>query len=233
MICVDVRNMLGVYVVGAIDPADRSVVDRHVAYCRACRDELAGLAGLPALLGRVTEAQIAEIGQPPEEPFESALAEVVAQRRTARQRRWWSRGRLSLAIAAPAAAAAIVGAVMLQPVPPGPPKPSPTPPRTLVVPQTVLRGRDPATGITATVGLTGRKWGTSLTAQLTGVPVGTSCKLVAISSTGKRDAAASWRVVSPGAASFTGSTMLAPNEISRIEISAVDSKRPFVSMPVR
>ena len=52
--CPEARIALGVYVLGAIDPADRAVVDAHLTTCRDCRDELAGLAGLPALLSRVS-----------------------------------------------------------------------------------------------------------------------------------------------------------------------------------
>jgi len=42
--CTDARPSLGVYVLGAIDPAERSLVDAHLTTCRDCRDELAGLA---------------------------------------------------------------------------------------------------------------------------------------------------------------------------------------------
>ncbi len=60
MDCPEARISLGVYVLGAIDPAERALVDAHLATCRDCRDELAGLAGLPALLARVsTEEAIA------------------------------------------------------------------------------------------------------------------------------------------------------------------------------
>ena len=52
--CAHVRQALGVYVVGAIDPAERVCVDQHLAACPRCRAEVAGLAGLPALLGKVT-----------------------------------------------------------------------------------------------------------------------------------------------------------------------------------
>jgi Putative zinc-finger len=52
--CARILQALGVYVVGAIDPAERVLVERHVALCLGCRAELAGLAGIPALLGRVT-----------------------------------------------------------------------------------------------------------------------------------------------------------------------------------
>ena len=48
--CTDARQSLGVYVLGAIEPAERALVDAHLLTCRDCRDELAGLAGLPALL---------------------------------------------------------------------------------------------------------------------------------------------------------------------------------------
>src|SRR2546430_9841992 len=59
--CPDARPSLGVYVLGAIDPAERALVDAHLLTCRDCRDELAGLAGLPALLARVNPDEISRI----------------------------------------------------------------------------------------------------------------------------------------------------------------------------
>ena len=59
--CADARPSLGVYVLGAIDPAERALVDAHLLTCRDCRDELAGLAGLPALLARVNPDEISRI----------------------------------------------------------------------------------------------------------------------------------------------------------------------------
>jgi predicted lipoprotein with Yx(FWY)xxD motif len=50
--CAGIRPQLGVYLTGAIGPADRVVVVRHLTACDGCRAELAGLAGLPALLRR-------------------------------------------------------------------------------------------------------------------------------------------------------------------------------------
>src|SRR5258708_38911557 len=52
--CRGLRELLGVYVVGAIEPAERSMVDSHLETCHDCREELAGLAALPALLHRVS-----------------------------------------------------------------------------------------------------------------------------------------------------------------------------------
>jgi len=50
--CAGIRPQLGVYLTGAIASADRVVVVRHLTACDGCRAELAGLAGLPALLRR-------------------------------------------------------------------------------------------------------------------------------------------------------------------------------------
>ena len=57
--CASIRPQLGVYVTGSIAPADRAVVVRHLTSCERCRDELAGLAALPAMLRRLP-AQVAE-----------------------------------------------------------------------------------------------------------------------------------------------------------------------------
>jgi anti-sigma factor RsiW len=70
MECPEARISLGVYVLGAIDPAERAQVEGHLATCRDCRDELAGLAALPALLARVTA--------------EEAMALAVRRRRPGR-----------------------------------------------------------------------------------------------------------------------------------------------------
>jgi predicted lipoprotein with Yx(FWY)xxD motif len=50
--CAGIRAQLGIYVFGAITPADRATVVRHLATCPGCRDELVGLAALPGLLLR-------------------------------------------------------------------------------------------------------------------------------------------------------------------------------------
>ena len=82
---------------GAIDPAERGLVDAHLATCRDCRDELAGLAGLPALLARVNPDEISRIcaddavrpmasDEPPEELVGTVLDLAEARRRRNRWR---------------------------------------------------------------------------------------------------------------------------------------------------
>ena len=95
--CTEARPSLGVYVLGAIDPAERGLVDAHLVTCRDCRDELAGLAGLPALLARVNPDEISRIraddavrpmasDDPPEELLGTVLGLAEARRRRNRWR---------------------------------------------------------------------------------------------------------------------------------------------------
>ena len=108
--CGDVRLALGVYVVGAIDPAERTIVDVHLSHCPACREELAGLAGLPALLGRVPARDVerlaasgatGDLEEPPPELLSSLLRRVAARRRA---RKW-----RTITVAAAAAVIAVAG----------------------------------------------------------------------------------------------------------------------------
>ena len=90
--CREMRQLLGVYVVGAIDPAERAAVEEHLAECASCRDELAGLASLPAMLSRVPPADVEQLSlapsglpdmaEPPAELLNSLLRKVSAKRRT-------------------------------------------------------------------------------------------------------------------------------------------------------
>jgi anti-sigma factor RsiW len=74
--CADIRVQLGIYVFGAITPADRALVVQHLATCPNCRDELVGLAALPGLLHRPS---IAAAAFPDDDPQPAPIA---------RRRRW-------------------------------------------------------------------------------------------------------------------------------------------------
>jgi len=62
--CAQTQIELGAYLVGAISPEDRARLVRHIASCERCRDELAGLAGLPGLLRRVPPDARPDRGEP-------------------------------------------------------------------------------------------------------------------------------------------------------------------------
>ncbi|TDV39793.1 anti-sigma factor family protein [Actinophytocola oryzae] len=51
---------LGVYLLGALDPAERSAFESHLAYCATCRGELVRLAPLPGLLNQIAPEDFAD-----------------------------------------------------------------------------------------------------------------------------------------------------------------------------
>jgi anti-sigma factor RsiW len=91
--CTGIRAQLGVYVFGAIAPADRATVVRHLATCPPCRDELAGLAGLPGLLLRPPVVAAAFADDPaatevaPEQTLLHRAIDAITRRLTRRGRR--------------------------------------------------------------------------------------------------------------------------------------------------
>jgi anti-sigma factor RsiW len=57
---------VGAYVLGALVPAERDAFEKHLATCAICREEVAELAVLPGLLGRIdfeTARSIAQEGE--------------------------------------------------------------------------------------------------------------------------------------------------------------------------
>ncbi|WP_354645342.1 anti-sigma factor family protein [Kitasatospora camelliae] len=72
-----IRLSLGAYILGALSPEEDEQVTAHLAECAECRAEHAKLAGLPALLASVSEAEVA--GEAPPAPRED-LAEQLVER---------------------------------------------------------------------------------------------------------------------------------------------------------
>jgi predicted anti-sigma-YlaC factor YlaD len=190
--CAVVRQELGVHVLGALGPADRSVVELHLASCSRCREELAGLAALPALLRKVPAASAAILGGesagefPPggpaaKEPLSALLSRVA---RVRRRRRW----RLTAAAAVLIAATATAwGLRTLQPVSP----PSAPAARQWAA---LAGGFNPVTRAGAVVRYSARAWGADLEVQVSGIPVGTICQFWVTSTTGQDIPAGAWTI---------------------------------------
>ena len=117
--CAGIRPQLGVYVTGAIGPADRAALVRHLASCERCRDELAGLAALPGLLRRLPAAQPCgdSAAAHQRDAGEALPGRVLSRMAARRRRRRWAR---AAAAAVLAAAAATGWAVRPGSPPPGP-----------------------------------------------------------------------------------------------------------------
>jgi Putative zinc-finger len=202
MDCAEARLSLGVYVLGAIDPAERAMVDSHLAGCRDCRDELAGLAGIPALLSRVgaeeafalaesdgPPAGLAAAGQTVAEPPRELLATVIDLTSARRRRRRLRDASLGVA-AALIIAAGVFGGLRLGSSAPQATQASAQFPGPASGPWQTATGQ--SQGMTATVMYRPMGWGSQLAAKVSGIPVGTTCQIWVLGPGGTRTLAGSW-----------------------------------------
>ncbi|MFA1537752.1 anti-sigma factor family protein [Actinomadura monticuli] len=235
--CTDVRTSLGVYVLGALDPGERSRLEGHLERCPACRDELAGLAGLPAMLGRVEAEQLERMTGPPPELLDGLLARAAERRRG-----WLGRlaGRRGPGGWAPLAAAAclllVVGGLFggfVLPIGPDGATAKPPPSATASPTATAERisAANPASDIKGYVVLRKKEWGTEVELHLAGVPKGSHCRLLVIARDGRRDALGSWYVpYDEGYGEYRGSTMFPRGQLFSFEIVGLDG-RPLLTIP--
>lgn len=241
--CADVRLVLGVYVLGAAEPAERTLVRTHLAWCRDCREELAGLAGLPGLLRRVPAAEADKLlaseagpGGRADPPADSALPRLLGRAaRTRRVRRW-------LALAATAAAVVLAagsgiaagggfGADRVQR--PAGPLVATKPLVSSQVAWETAAARNDLTRTSATVRYAPAAFGTQLMVSVSGVAPGTTCELRVIGPGGHREIAGAWTVAT---AQYTGTWIGGSTSfpVSSIRGFAVVSERKIlVSVPVK
>jgi anti-sigma factor RsiW len=237
--CTEARLSLGVYVLGAIDPAERALVDAHLLTCEECRDELAGLAGLPALLARVNPDEISRIrtddtvgsnvpaaamvsngpaasgggteDRPPGELIGTVLDLAQARRR---------RGRWRLAAAA-AAVVAIAGGlagglssisttrVIKVPLSPGTSQ------------WETVQAVSKISGASASVAYAHEQWGDAYAVLVDHIPVGTTCELWIVHPDGTRTLAGSWTTApDEGKVWYSGSTAATDKAASSYQITS-------------
>jgi Putative zinc-finger len=211
--CREIRQLLGVYVVGAIDPAERALVDEHLSECAFCRDELAGLAGLPAMLSRVPAAELERMGgnvvslpdpaEPSPELLNSLLRRVAVRRRT----RMW-RAAASVAAAAVIAAGGTAAGLELISSSAGV--------------TDVASGVNATTHVWAKVDYSKATWGSAMRVQVTGIKPGTVCKFWVITKSGM-SYAGSWMVGSAtpyGSPWYSASSRVTPTAVHAFEITS-------------
>jgi Putative zinc-finger len=222
--CARARLELGVYLLGAMEAAKRAQVDSHLAACPWCREELAGLAGLPALLGKVPAVEAMRLapdggGGAPGPPLE-VLAGWVARTRRLRQ----------VSAAAVIALIAGIAAVLAPPAL----HPAALPPAAVVAPRWAgtTEAANPVTGAWAAIRYAPEPWGTALEARVTGIPAGTRCQFWVTGTRGRDFAAGGW-IIPAGSQRgwYPASVPVAAASLRGFEITT--GSRALVAIPAR
>jgi anti-sigma factor RsiW len=223
--CRDIRHALGVYVLGAIDPAERATVDSHLSSCPECREELAGLAGLPALLRRIPVDEAQQLADEPDDelagsemPSDQVLESLLARTSRARQARRW-RGLAAAAavvVVAGAAGAATYSAL--------------NPAAASSAHWDTSAAANAATHVSATVRYTAESWGTAVNTQVHGLPDNVRCSLVVTDTAGQKVVAGSWKTsYDEGKTWYTGGSSVMMDSLRSFSI--VSGGRVLVTIP--
>jgi anti-sigma factor RsiW len=225
--CRDTRHALGVYVLGAIDPAERSMVDVHLSTCPECREELAGLAGLPALLRRIPVGEAQQLAEddldelpgaglsraemPSDQMLQSLLDRTVRSRQT---RRWRGLAAAAAVVLVAGAAGAAGWSAMHQAG--GGAGGSP-----VAAHFTSVSATNPATHVAATVRYAGQGWGTVLDTQVKNVPAGARCQLLVTDSSGRTTVVGGWTTAyDEGSVWYPGSAPVALDSVRSFEVTS-------------
>jgi Putative zinc-finger len=219
---------VGAYSLGLLEERDRRAFEDHLAGCASCAAELAELSPMKALL-RGVEPTGAAHGEPGQENVTELIRRRATQKR--RRRRW------QVAVGAAAGIALIGGGiaagVALAPQPGGGPPPA------LALPGQLHSATDSGTGVTGTVGLVAKGWGTQVTLDLSKVHGPVECQLVAVSTTGERRVVMGWLVAAPGDGVpghpahlvIQGGTSIPRSDLARVDVNVVNG-RTLLSIPV-
>jgi hypothetical protein len=223
--CREIRQALGVYVLGSIDPAERAQVDEHLSSCQECREELANLAGLPAMLRKVpiVEAErLAAYEQDPElagVPSAEMLTSLIARTANVRRIHRWRTVAAAAAVAIVALGGGAFAANALQP------SGAPAPPgvaQTGTVAWQQTSGNGPVTGAHLKVRYRHEPWGTRMEVNVTGLQPGSVCQFQVTDATGGKSVVGSWRV-SQETSWYGASTWLGEEELRSFQVT-IDGK---------
>lgn len=244
------HETVGAYALGILDDAEATAFEVHLATCEWCAqqlDELAGmepmLAALADLPGAGTPAIGDSLSAKPSPRLVNKLVDEVAERRAQKRRR-------SFYMVA-AAAALIVGGPFVAVATNGGDGgggggtggsntvAAANPAKELFDSiGTKASGNDSATGVSATVAMSKKLWGTETALELKGVKGPLKCSLIFVSKNGERETAASWSVPKwgygiPDAKTeqarnplyVSGGVSMSPDDVDHVEVMDFDGNK--------
>lgn len=227
-------QLLGAYVLGALDEQEVRALDEHLASCPDCVREVEDLRAMEAFLGEVPPEAMLE--GPPEGGdllLQRTLRQVRSERGGVARRRQFALGAAAAVVAALVLGAGVfVGKV--------------TSPDGGVAQQTQTTAPDPAgtklatftdpvTKASMTVKVVPAAGWVRTNMSINGIPEGEKCRIFVVAKDGSRQEAGSWVVSKKGAAEGTnldGSALVAPADVKSVVVENYAGKK-FVEVPIQ
>ncbi|MGW6449168.1 anti-sigma factor family protein [Lentzea sp. NPDC055074] len=226
-------QLLGAYVLGALDEQEVREMDQHLASCPDCKRELEELRDMEAFLGEVPPE--AMLDGPPEGGdllLQRTLRQVRAERGGVARRRQFAIGAAAAVVAAVVLGAGVFVGKATSPDVTALPTPTvaPDPAGTRLATFT-----DPATKASMTVKVVPAAGWVRTNMAISGIPEGEKCRIFVVAKDGSRQEAGSWVVSKKGAAEGTnldGSALVAPGDVKSVVVENFAGKK-FVEVPVQ
>lgn len=206
----ELGDWAGAYVLGALEPTERSAFEAHLSDCPECRDAVTELAPLPGLLARTSAPEDAPA---PGAALGLAVAGVASERRHLRRaRRWWQ-------LVALGSAAAVVALVLFLVVDDEPVRDGPSGDRV------ALAVASPTA--TAEIDLLPRPWGSVVdihVVEVSEAPATDSFTAWVVAEDGHWEPACSWGLDDDGWARVQGASSIRVEEVAEVVITPTDDR---------
>ncbi|RKT56562.1 anti-sigma factor family protein [Saccharothrix australiensis] len=217
-------QLLGAYVLGALDGPEVRAVREHLAGCPVCRAEEQELRAVEEAMSEVPPELLLD---GPPEGGDPVLRRALRQARAERDRRV-RRRRFAVGLVAAAVAAVVLGGGFAagRSTAPADRQAVSTPPAPPAPPATGTRDRvgtavDPVTGARLTALLQPAPGWVRVNASVAGVAQDEQCRLFVVAKDGTRREAGSWLVSPLGEREGTnldGSALVAPEDVVAVEV---------------
>ncbi|MPZ79430.1 MAG: anti-sigma factor [Actinophytocola sp.] len=212
------------YALGALDPAEQSVVHAHVAGCAECQREVQEIGNLRVSLDQV----------PPEAFLDGPPADDILLQKTLRRARGDAppeirrRSPLILVAAAVAVAIALGGGVLIGR--------QTAPDQVAALPANAVTEKvtDSGTGATMAVTMVPKAGWVTVHADVSGLPKGLDCELFVVPRDGDPVLAGSWKVSATGEHEGTpldGAALVDPAEVESVRVVTTDGDT-MVTVPL-